>query len=96
MSCATSRALRVAGVDAAELDEHADRAALVLDVLVAVEQAVGRLEADDAAELDLLAERARQALHEVVDGLAVDLSARRGRASPSLDDELRELGERPA
>src|SRR5205085_1880936 len=54
-------------VDATELDQHADRAALVLHVLVRVEQAVGGLHADDSADLDLLAERAGEALHEVVD-----------------------------
>ena len=38
MSCATSLGLRVGRVDAAQLDEHADDPALVLDVLVAVER----------------------------------------------------------
>src|SRR5262245_60767356 len=65
--------LVVVGVDATELDDHADRAALVLDVLVAVEQAVGGLEPEDAAQLDLLSERAGQPLHVVVDAFAGDL-----------------------
>ena len=71
--------LGVAGVDPAELDEHADDAPLVLEVLVAVEEAVGRLEAHDAAELDLLAERAGQALRVLVDrGAVVRLGAEVG------------------
>src|SRR5262249_48583880 len=44
-----------------------DDAALVLHVLVRVEEAVGRLEARDAAELDLLAERAGETLYVLVD-----------------------------
>ena len=75
-------------VDAAELDEHADRAALVLDVLVAVEDAVGGLVAGDPAELDLLAERG----DELGDGLADRLSPRtacpRGRRRPASATSL--------
>src|SRR5262245_16142686 len=57
----------VGWVDTTELHEHADDATLVLHVLVRVEQPVGRLEARDAAELDLLAERAGQTLYVLVD-----------------------------
>ena len=52
--------------------------ATVLDVLVAVEHAVGRLEDDDAAERDVLAEPRRELGHVLADRLA-------------LEDELGEL-----
>ncbi len=64
--------LGIGGVYAAELDQHADHAALVLNVLVRVDDRIGRLEADHPADFDLLAQRAGQALDEIVDGLAVD------------------------
>ena len=83
MSCATSRACVVRRVDAAELDEHADGAAVVLDVLVAVEQAVGRLEADDAAELDRSRRACReQALERTRRPSRRRTAARRGRRRP--------------
>ncbi len=44
MSCATSRAFAIVAIDTAELDQDADGAALVLHVLVRVEQPVGSLE----------------------------------------------------
>src|SRR5947208_12482950 len=82
----------VTAVDAAELDEHADDAPLVLHVLVRVEQAVGRLETGDASELDLLAQRSGQALDEVVDGAAlVRLGA--DVVVTLLDNEAREVGQ---
>src|SRR5438067_1258921 len=58
--------LRVGRVDAADLHEHADRAAIVLEVFVALDEAVAHLEADNPAEADVLAERAGQALDEVL------------------------------
>ena len=54
------------------LDEHADRAATVLDVLVAVEHAVGRLEHDDAAERDVLAEPRRELGHVLAHRLSLE------------------------
>ena len=84
--------LGVAGVDPAELDEDADHAPLVLEVLVAVEDAVGRLEAHHATDLDLLAEGAGQALRVLVDrGAVVGLGAEVGVAL--LEREARETGE---
>src|SRR5680860_742398 len=59
--------LGVSRIDAAELHEHTDRAALVLDVLVGIEQAVGRLVARHATEADVLAELCAEGLHRVAD-----------------------------
>ena len=57
MSCASS------ALPLAHLDEHGVHAASTLDVLVAVEDvAVGRLDAHDVAQLDLLLERDLQLL----------------------------------
>src|SRR5581483_3372645 len=61
--------LGVGGVDAGQLDQHADHAPLLLDVLVALDEAAAHLEAGDPAEGDVLAEAAGHALDEVVDGL---------------------------
>src|SRR5437588_3188045 len=61
--------LRVGRVDAGDLHEDADRAPVVLEVLVALDQAAADLEAGDPAEADVLAQRARQALDVLVDGL---------------------------
>src|SRR5215471_7603229 len=66
-------------VDAAELDEHTDRAALVLHVLVRVDEAAFRcLEPHDLAEAHVLAQlgrglRDRVADRGAVDGEAVDV-----------------------
>src|SRR5438105_3197238 len=61
--------LGVGRVDPGQVHEHADRAPLLLDVLVALDQAAAHLEAGDPAEADVLAERAGHALDDVVDGL---------------------------
>jgi len=64
--------LCVRRIDTAEFDDDADRAAIVLHVLVAVEQTIGGLKACEPSELDLLAERSRESLDELVDRLAAD------------------------
>jgi hypothetical protein len=64
-------------------------AALVLDVLVAVEEAVGGLEAHDATERDVLTELAGELRDVLADGAAlVGGSASRRRLART---ELREL-----
>src|SRR5581483_1812069 len=58
--------LGVGRVDAGQLDEDADRAPLVLDVLVGVDEPAAHLEPGDPAEADVLAQRAGHALDEVL------------------------------
>src|ERR671910_221126 len=82
----------VGGVDATELDEHADVPAVALNVLVTVDDPVRALEAHDAAQADVLADLGT----ELLDGLAygpavVRLVLEVGVAL--LGDELRERGD---
>src|SRR5260370_19322509 len=58
---------RVGGVDAAELDEYTDGPALVLDVLVPVDDPVRGLDARDATDLDVLAQVGAELLYRVTD-----------------------------
>src|SRR5579884_1626159 len=85
--------LGIRRVDAAELHEHADHAALVLRVLVAVEQAVARLVAHNPAELDLLTEARAELLDRVRDLLAV-IGLVGEVVLALLRDELRQTGDR--
>src|SRR6266508_2155635 len=64
--------LRVGCVDPADLDEDADRAPLVLHVLVAVDHAVGALEARHPTEADVLAQLGAERLDRVGHGAAVE------------------------
>ena len=80
---------RVGRVDAAELDQHADRAAVVLRVRVRVDQAVARLEANHPAERHVLAQlrgelRERLAHRGALEGKRGDVGVALGR------DELRD------
>ena len=91
ISCATSRACLVRRVDAADLDQHRDGAAVALVVAVGVEQAVG-LEAHDAPEHDVLAELAGELLQRVADGRA--LERQRGDVAVAVrGHQLGEVGE---
>src|SRR5262245_22186020 len=60
------------GVDAADLPQDADRAALVLDVLVPVDDPVGGLDAYDPTDRDVLAELGTELLDGVFDGAALE------------------------
>src|SRR5947207_871764 len=86
---------RVGRGDAAQLDEDADGSALVLDVLVPVDDAVRGLDARDATDPDVLAQRGAELLDRVADRPAL-IGAALEVVVALFGDDLRERGDHGA
>src|SRR5437763_6524225 len=86
---------RVGRVDAAQLDEDADGPALVLDVLVPVDDPVRGLDARNTTDPDVLAQRGAELLDGVADRPAL-VGAALEVVVALLGDDLRERGDHGA